>query len=196
MPRLATTRRETGKGSLAVRFILTSAMLYALAGGVAWLLVRFLPAPRPTTEATLPRVFWITTGLLIAGSGALHRAVHFVRREKQLPFRRSLVAALLCGTLFCGIQTYGLRCLARHQNPAEVETGANAFLTAISALHGMHFTLALLFLTWVTLNALIDRYDHEYFWGVSLCAWFWHALGAVWGLILIVFLIATHGGGA
>jgi hypothetical protein len=43
----------------------------------------------------------------------------------------------------------------------------------------------------VTLGALADRYDHEYFWGVSLCAWFWHALGIVWVCILIVFVIST-----
>jgi hypothetical protein len=59
------------------------------------------------------------------------------------------------------------------------------------ALHAMHFTLALMFLVWVTLGAFADRYDHEYFWGVVVCAWFWHALGIAWGCILIVFAIST-----
>jgi cytochrome c oxidase subunit III len=45
---------------------------------------------------------------------------------------------------------------------------------------------------WVTLSALSDRYDHEYYWGVKICALFWHALGIVWLVILMAFLIGTQ----
>jgi len=44
---------------------------------------------------------------------------------------------------------------------------------------------------YVTVQALADRYDHEYYWGVTLCAWFWHALGLVWCVILATMGIAT-----
>jgi heme/copper-type cytochrome/quinol oxidase subunit 3 len=113
-----------------------------------------------------------------------------VRRERQKPFRRSLLIALVSGTLFVGIQTYGLACLIRNQLPDDVQTGANAFIVVIGALHAIHFSLALLFLVWVTLSALADRYDHEYSWGVTLCAWFWHGLGIVWLGILAILAIA------
>ena len=92
-------------------------------------------------------------------------------------FRRSLIGALVAGTLFVGVQSYGLKCLMRNQVADETQTGANAFIAIMVALHAMHLSLALLFLIWVTLNALADRYDHEYFWGVRVCAWFWHGLG-------------------
>ena len=78
--------------------------------------------------------------------------------------------ALVSGILFVGVQIYGLQCLIRNQVAEDVQTGANAFIVIIAALHWMHFSLALLFLVWVTLNALADRYDHEYSWGVTLCA--------------------------
>lgn len=174
-----------------MRFIIVAAGVYAAAGGIAGALIAFVPAPRISKEAAFPPVFWVTTALLAGASGALQRAVHFVRREKQLPFRRSLLAALVLGTLFVGIQSYGLRCMFRNQIPGEVQTGANAFLTMISAVHALHLTLALLFLVWITLNALADRYDHEYSFGVRVCSLFWHALGVVWLAILMVFLIAT-----
>jgi heme/copper-type cytochrome/quinol oxidase subunit 3 len=57
-------------------------------------------------------------------------------------------------------------------------------------LHGMHFVVALLFLCHITVQAMADRYDHEYYWGVTVCAWFWHALGVAWVAILFVMLIA------
>jgi cytochrome c oxidase subunit 3 len=194
MPPLVTIRPPSGESGLAVRFILAACGVYATAAGLAFLLIRFLPSGAAVGEAMFPPAFWVSTALLVAGSVVLQRGVGFVRREKQTRFRRSLLAALVLGTAFVGIQSYGLASLVRHQNPSEVETGANAFLTMISALHGMHFTLALLFLVWVTLGALADRYDHEYYWGVTLCAWFWHALGIVWGMILVVFLIAAAWG--
>lgn len=186
-----TTKRPPGRANLTIRFILVASAVYATAGGLAYLMSHLLPAPPSNAEAILPPVFWITTGLLVAGSFALQRGVHYVRREKQTPFRRSLLAALVLGVMFVGMQGYGLRCLVRHQNPAEVQTGSNAFLTMLAALHAMHFTLALLLLVWVTQSALADRYDHEYHWGVTICACFWHALGIVWFMILVVFLIAA-----
>ena len=64
-------------------------------------------------------------------------------------------------------------------------------IVMLAALHGMHFVVAVLFLSYVTVRALADRYDHEYYWGVSVAAWFWHALGVVWIGILAVFAIAA-----
>jgi heme/copper-type cytochrome/quinol oxidase subunit 3 len=183
--------REREKTRLAVRFIAAAAGVYALAGLVAYALSRLPAPPTGAAEVVMPRVFWGTTLLLGAGSFCLARACHYVRIEKQRPFRLSLLAALGAGVTFVGVQSYGLACLIRNQDPHQAQTGANAFETVFAALHAMHFSLALLFLVWVTVGALADRYDHEYFWGVTLCAWFWHALGLVWCLILAVFLMVT-----
>jgi heme/copper-type cytochrome/quinol oxidase subunit 3 len=183
MPQHQTIQRAPASSRLAVRFILVSAGVYAAALGLGLSLIRLFP------PVAAP-VFWITTVLLAAGSGLLQSGAWGVRHERQKPFRRSLLWALVAGTLFVGLQTYGLRALAGNQLPDEAQTGANAFIIIFAALHAMHFSLALLFLVWVTLNAFADRYDHEYSWGVTLCAWFWHALGIVWLCILVVFLIA------
>ncbi|MCY2965843.1 MAG: hypothetical protein NT069_19800, partial [Planctomycetota bacterium] len=91
-----------------------------------------------------------------------------------------------------GLQAYGLKILFTHQRVAETQTGSNAFLTVVSGLHAMHFTVALWWLLWVLIGALDDRYDHEFHWGVSACGWFWHVLGIVWGVVLTVFLIAAN----
>jgi cytochrome c oxidase subunit 3 len=175
---------------MAVRFILASAVVYAVSLVLAAALIHFLPPYLDPEHVVFPPAFWFTTVLLAVGSGSLQYGASCVRRERQKPFRRSLVIALVAGMLFVGIQIYGLECLIGNQVPEEVQTGANAFLVMLGVLHAMHFSLALLFLIWVTLSALADRYDHEYSWGVTLCAWFWHALGIVWCLILVIFAIA------
>lgn len=192
MPQSQTLHRPTVAGRLALRFIFVSAAISAAAGALALALTRFVPFHAEPGQVVFPPAFWGTTVLLGLGSACLQNAVYSVRRERQKPFRRSLLGALVCGTLFVGMQSYGLGCLVRNQVPDDAQTGANAFITMLGALHAMHFALALMFLVWVTLSALADRYDHEYSWGVTVCAWFWHGLGVVWVLILVIFSIATE----
>ena len=105
--------------------------------------------------------------------------------------------SLTAGTLFVGLQSCGLWRLIQNQTPTgqsvpnSAETGANAFVVMVAGLHGVHFVVALLFVAWVTVNAYADRYDHEYSWGVSFCAWFWHTLGMLWLAILVLFAVGA-----
>ena len=174
----------------ARRLYVVVACAITLAGGLAGLLIHLTPPGHVGGDSGFPPAFPISTVLLAAGSGWLVRAVQQVRRERQRAFRRSLVLALGAGVLFVGVQSWGLWWLGRQQNPAAAQTGANAFVLVFAVLHAIHFTVALLFLAWVTLRALADRYDHEYYWGVSLCGYLWHALGIVWLVILAVLVIA------
>ena len=128
--------------------------------------------------------------LLALGSAVLHRSLQHERIERQRPFRRCMVTALVAGTLFVGVQCYGLSSMVRHQDPSKVATGVNSFVLAFAAMHFIHFTVAFLFVAFVTVNALADRYDHEYYWGVTVCAYFWHVLGIAWALILGIYAIA------
>jgi len=166
--------------------------VYCTAGVLALALIHFVPSTIVPGQVVFPRAFWFTSLVLAFNSFLLQQAVHCVRRERQQKFRRSLMGALVAGALFVAVQSYGMKCLVDNQLPDETQTGSNAFIAIMVALHAMHLSLALLFLIWVTLSALADRYDHEYFWGVRVCAWFWHGLGIVWMCILMIFVIATE----
>ena len=168
--------------------------LLVVAISLASVMLRLIP-PAPTGPANrFSPAFGISTWLLFIGSGCLFRAIESVRRERQYPFRRWLVFSLTSGTLFVAVQTYALTNLIRRQSIDDASADAAAFVAVITALHAMHFTVALLFLSYVTVQAFSDRYDHEYYWGVTICAWFWHALGIVWVAILVVMMIARFYG--
>ncbi|MBS0262819.1 MAG: cytochrome c oxidase subunit 3 [Planctomycetes bacterium] len=192
MPQHQTLFRPTTAGRVTLRYIGTLIAVYTVAGILAAVMTRWIPFHSEPGEIVFPGVFWGTTVLLALGSYWLQRAQSYVKREKQRPFRRCLLLALVAGTLFVGIQSYGLSCMIGNQAAEAAQTGANAFLTMLSAVHAMHFVLAQMFLVWVTLSALADRYDHEYWWGVTVCTWFWHGLGIIWLLILVIFLIAKN----
>lgn len=180
------------QGEFARRFFLLATAVYCAAFGLASVLIHFAGRTALARPAAFPRIFWISTLLLIAGSGLLQRARYHVRIERQRKFRRSLVLGLAVGTLFVAAQSYALWCLAGHQerSSAAASTGTGAFVIALASLHGLHFTVALLCLVFVTLRALADRYDHEYYWGVTVCAYFWHGLAVVWMAILAVLMMA------
>lgn len=177
----------------ALRFFFLATILLLAAVGVSSALIQRFPPVATTDPNRFSLAFGFSTVFLLSGSGCLFRAIESVRRERQRPFRSWLILALITGTLFVATQTYALICLIRRQpQPLDEETaGASAFVAAFAALHAMHFIIALLFLCFITVQALADRYDHEYYWGVTVCAWFWHVLGIVWMAILGVMIIAT-----
>lgn len=178
------------QGTFTLWLFTVSATVMAAATLIAKGLISFGDSQFAGGQIGLPAVFWITTSLLIVGSVFLTRAQGFVRREKQSQFRRSMLISLALGTLFVGVQSYGVWRLLGYQSPSEAQTSANAFILVFVALHGLHFTIAMMFLVFVTLKSLADRYDHEYYWGVTVCSWFWHVLGLAWVAILGVIIIA------
>ncbi len=185
-------RHAGGQSRLALRFFAVSVGVLLAAALVAALLHRVLGRPVAGAATIFPPAFAATTLLLLAGSFALGRAVRFVRLERQRPFRRWLQGAVVAGTLFLGVQTYALWSLVPAERTAQAaSTGVTAFVLMLAGLHGLHMTVAVLFVVLVTLQALADRYDHEYYWGVTCCAWFWHLLGIVWLGILTVCAIAA-----
>ncbi|MFQ5732110.1 MAG: cytochrome c oxidase subunit 3 [Planctomycetaceae bacterium] len=181
---------RTTTESFARRFFLAAIAVCGAAAGLSSALMLGFPPP-PAEALRLPGAFVVTSLLLLVVSGALHRAVQLVRQERQRPFRRALCFALFAGVAFVGVQGYGLACLLTMEDPVRAQTGAVAFVFAFAAMHGLHVVVALLFLLFVTLRATADRYDHEYYWGVAVTGWFWHALGIAWLAILAVISIAV-----
>ncbi len=188
-----TTSRLPSKSELALRFFVLSVGLLMVAMLIAFAAVRVFPAAELPGRVSMPFAFWISTLLLVAGSGTLQRAAWHVRVQRLDSFRRLLVWSLLFGTLFVGVQACGLLVLVQNQTPAHsaqpesAETGLNAFVVMVAGMHGVHIVIALLFIAWVTVNTYANRYDHEYSSSVTFCAWFWHALGIVWLVILSLF---------
>jgi len=181
---------RTTTSGFATRFFLAGLGIFSASAALAAVLAVAAP-PVPGRSGQLPWVFAVTTVLLGIASGLLHRGLHMVRLERQRPFRRCLMYALVAGASFVGIQAYGLICLIVAYQPVNPQTGVTAFAFVFAAMHGLHVIVALLFLLFVSLRALADRYDHEYYWGVTVTTWFWHALGIVWLAILLVIIIAA-----
>ena len=184
-------RHAAGQSRQAVLFFVRGVAVFGGATGVALALAMLFGRPA-VVEFWFPPAFAASSLMLLAGSIALSRAVHNVRIERQRRFRRWLNLGLAFGTLFMGVQAYGLWTLLPAERAAdEASLGVTPFVLMLSALHALHLAVAVLFVAFVGTRAQADRYDHEYHWGVSVCAYFWHALGVAWLFILAIFAIAV-----
>ncbi len=178
--------------NLSLRFFAVTVLLGLFTAGASWSLIQWgSQLEIQNGDRRIPFVFLVTTVLLVSGSVVMQRGVRYVRIEQQRPFRRNLFLALLVGVLFVPLQCFGLWCLIQSIRPDDALTGASGFVFVFAGLHGMHFAVALLFLAYVTVKALANRYDHEYYLGVAACALFWHALGVAWAVIFGVLVITS-----
>ena len=164
-------------------FFFVAVVLFSLAGGISYGLIH-LAGPTNVEIA-----FAVSTTLLFICSVTLQNAHRQVKRERQRHFRISLLIGLAAGTLFIAVQSFGLWSLLHIQDPLKAQTGSEAFVLVFAISHALHLSIALLFLTYVTMKAFADRYDHEYYWVITACACFWHFLGLAWLFILGVFTI-------
>lgn len=178
--------------SLARRFFLATVLQATVVLAVSLLLIAVFGRQPPGDRLRLPWAFVLSTVLLAVGSWQLEQARVHVRREKQSAFRRSLLQALVFAMAFVAVQGYGLWAIDKGGRSAdEAQLGVHGFVIMFTVLHAMHFLVAQSVLLWVTLSAFADRYDHEYSWGVTFAAVFWHILGVVWMCILFVFTTAS-----
>ncbi len=174
---------------VAIRFFSTTAFVGLCSLLMAWSLASLFQRVE-TDTFRFPIAFAVSTLLLFAGSLLVHQALQAVRREQQARFRRAMLLTLAAGTIFMGVQSFALwQIVPAERSASFASLGVAPFVLVLAAIHGMHFLVSILFLSYVTTQALVGRYDHEYHWGVTVCAGFWHALGVAWLAILAVYSI-------
>ncbi|MBT5019099.1 MAG: hypothetical protein HON04_10155 [Planctomicrobium sp.] len=171
---------------------------FALAAGslttatlIMWSLSHWFGKLTEKPDLIFPPSFLISSTLLGFGSLALTTALQHVRHERQREFRFWLLLSRLTGTLFMGVQGYALWSIfpdIRTRDSATVDS--LAFILCLTALHCLHLLIATLFVAFIISRAWANRYDHEYYWGVRICVWFWHFLLIVWLAIMAIISIA------
>lgn len=180
-----------GMSQRALHFFALGVGSVSTAGLIMWSLSSLFGKLTETPVITFPPAFIVSTLLLGFGSFSLTKAVQNVRQERQSQFRFWLIVSLLIGTVFMGIQGYALWSIFPEQRTRDSATvDSLAFILCLAALHGLHLLIGTLFVAFVISRTWANHYDHEYYWGVRICAWFWHFLLIVWFAIMAIISIA------
>ena len=140
----------------------------------------------------------VNTFFLICSSVTMVKAFAAIQQGDQKGLKLWLLATILIGASFVGIQAYEYYSLATHEGfvPAldayAAEGGPlyGATFYAMTGFHGAHVSIGVLCLIFVYIQSVRGAYsvqDHE---GVEVIGLYWHFVDLVWIILFtIVYLI-------
>ena len=171
-------------------FLLSEVMFFTALIG-AYIILRFshpdsFSAPGTVLNVPLTAA---NTFLLICSSVTMVKAYASIADGNQQLLRRWLVATVIIGAAFVGVQAYEYIHLARDGFVPSAGLYGSTFYT-MTGFHGFHVTMGVLCMIFVTWKAFAGRYtaaDHR---GVEVIGLYWHFVDLVWIILFtIVYLI-------
>lgn len=141
-------------------------------------------------QFTLPSMFWISTGVILASSASINWALIAAKNNRYSQVTQALGLTLLLGITFCITQILGWRELTKggvyfagsSANPS------GSFMYILSGVHLVHIISAILYAGLIFVKSLSQKYNSTNHAGVRHCGIFWHFLDGLW-VYLFVFLL-------
>ncbi|MGQ0612814.1 MAG: cytochrome c oxidase subunit 3 [Planctomycetaceae bacterium] len=129
------------------------------------------------------------TFLLICSSVTMVKGLAAIQRGDVKGLQRFLIATILGGLIFLGLQVYEWTHLIHlGLSAAKSSYGATFFL--LTGFHGAHVTAGVIYLSCILLRARQGGYSKESHSPVELVGLYWHFVDLVWIVIFtIVYLI-------
>ena len=142
---------------------------------------------------SMPKVLWLNTGILLVASVMLQIGLWGARKGD---FRRAKIGfslTMLLGLIFLAGQVVAWFNLTE-EGVVFGAGGSNSgnYLYVITCLHGLHIVAGLIFMGYVYVRLMGNRYHPGNIVGIENAATFWHFLGLLW-LYLFIFLLLNQG---
>ena len=186
---------ETGSGVYTEKlgmwiFLLSEVMFFtALIGSYLILRVAHPEAWAPPGKVLNIPVTAVNTFILICSSVTMVKAYAAAADGDQRALRLWLVATVLIGATFVGVQAYEYSHLIEKAFIPSAGLYGSTFYT-MTGFHGFHVTMGVICMSFVTMKAFQGKYtatDHR---GVEVIGLYWHFVDLVWIILFtIVYLI-------
>ena len=131
----------------------------------------------------------VNTFLLICSSVTMVKAFASVQDGNIAGLRKWLIATVIIGASFVGIQAYEYQHLIEKGFVPSEGLYGSTFYT-MTGFHGFHVTVGVICLIFVTLRSFQGRYTAKDHRGVEVVGLYWHFVDLVWIILFtIVYLI-------
>ncbi len=181
--------RERVNRSLLYIGIFSSVMLFA--GLTSAYIVR--QADGNWLQFTLPSMFWVSTGLILASSASVNWALIAAKKDQYKQITYALGLTILLGIGFCITQILGWSELTQGgiYFAGKTSNPSGSFLYILSGVHLAHIFSALIYCAVILKKSFQNKYNSKNIAGVRHCGIFWHFLDGLW-VYLFIFLLCMQ----
>lgn len=139
----------------------------------------------------MPRMFFVSTGLILVSSGTFRRAKRSLQQERPRAYLRWLLATLALGVSFLGSQVIGWRELAAAGVYFAGHPRSTFFYFA-TALHGAHLVGGIGLVLYLVFRRLRPGWllhgDKNTTWH-GVVGLYWHTMDGIWVWLFLLMLI-------
>ena len=179
-------------------FLLSEVMFFSSLIG-AYIVLRFAHPEQwaePNVVLNVP-LTGFNTFMLICSSVTMVKAFAAIEHGDQAGLRKWLIATIILGAAFVGIQVFEYIKLAGHGFVPRAANYAadggslygSTFYT-MTGFHGAHVTIGVLALIFTAIKAFRGKYSAVDYGGVEIMGLYWHFVDLVWIILFsIVYLI-------
>ena len=136
----------------------------------------------------MPRMFLVSTGLILVSSGAFHKAKRSLQREQPRAYRKWLLVTLVLGIGFLLSQFIGWRELARAGVYFAGHPRSTFFYLA-TALHGAHLVGGIGLVIYLALRRVLPLDTEKSATWTTVVGLYWHTMGGIWVWLFLLLLI-------
>ncbi len=186
---------ETGSGVYSEKlgmwvFLLSEIMFFTALIG-AYIILRVSKPDAwgaPGSVLNIP-VTAVNTFILICSSVSMVKAYAAAADGRPEALRLWLLATVLIGASFVGVQVYEYRELIHHGFLPSSGLAGSTFYT-MTGFHGFHVSMGVICMSFVTWRAFHGAYTAQDHRGVEVIGLYWHFVDLVWIILFtIVYLI-------
>jgi cytochrome c oxidase subunit 3 len=137
----------------------------------------------------IPRVFWVSTLVILASSVTIQLAVKYFRERNMDRYRSMLTTTAVLGFIFLALQVIGFM-QYRSMDIRLVGAGSNAsfsFVLAIAGLHGLHVIGGVIALAIIAIRSNSTRRRNYSPVPVEVAATYWHFVDILWIYLILFF---------
>jgi heme/copper-type cytochrome/quinol oxidase subunit 3 len=129
------------------------------------------------------------TFLLLGSSWAMVMGLRAIQRDDRMGLVKWIGATAVLGTIFVALQGVEYTQLA-HENVAIYNSEFGMRFYAMTAFHGFHVIVGVLWALFVVRNGYLSRYNSKNYLGVEVFGLYWHFVDVVWVfLFTLIYLI-------
>jgi cytochrome c oxidase subunit 3/cytochrome o ubiquinol oxidase subunit 3 len=151
--------------------------------------------PTPAQALSMPLVI-VATICLLSSSIVIHMAERSLEHGQQRKFCFLLTGTIVLGIAFlAGTAIEWRELIDEHQLTISRNLFGSTFYTLIG-FHGLHVTVGIVVMLIFLCLALGHELSEQHRTGLTMVAWYWHFVDAVWIVVFLVVYVASRSGSA